>query len=65
MRKAEFISNIEVALEGFKGLKLDVVGYDNKYFMVYIKKKDKSGKKTTKNKVERPPNLTIKASKDK
>lgn len=31
-------------MEPFKNLKIDVIGRDNKYFMVFIKKKDKGTK---------------------
>ena len=34
------MEKIEDALEGFK-LKIDVLGYDNKYFMAFIKKTNK------------------------
>lgn len=33
-----------MALEGFKCLKVDVIGYDNKYFMAFIKKTSKGSK---------------------
>lgn len=29
-------------MDPFKNLKIDVIGYDNKYFLAFIKKKDKS-----------------------
>lgn len=38
MRKEEFVDKLEGVLDGFKGLKIDVIGYDNKYFMAFIKK---------------------------
>ena len=31
-------------MEPFKNLKIDVIGNDNKYFMAFIRKKDKSAK---------------------
>lgn len=31
-------------MDPFKNLKIDVIGNDNKYFMVFIKKKDKATK---------------------
>jgi hypothetical protein len=36
-----FYDKIESALDGFKALKIDVIGYDNKYFMAFIKKANK------------------------
>jgi hypothetical protein len=37
------MDKIENALDGFK-LKIDVLGYDNKYFMAFIKKSTKMSK---------------------
>jgi hypothetical protein len=37
---------LEGCVDGFKGLKIDVVGFDNKYIMGVIKKSSKSMAKT-------------------
>lgn len=44
MLKEEFYDRLEAALDGFKALKIDVLGYDNKYFMAFIKKTSKGSK---------------------
>ena len=46
MRKDEFYQILEACVDGFKGLKIDVVGFDNKYLMGVIKKSSKSMAKT-------------------
>lgn len=46
MRKEEFVDRLEQVLDGFKGLKIDVIGYDNKYFMAFIKKSSKNSSKS-------------------
>lgn len=66
MRKAEFTNCMEEALDGFKGLKLDIIPKDTKCFMLFIKKKDKTKKghsNTTRINGEKAPSLTIKPSK--
>lgn len=45
MKKMSFHSNIEEALDNFKGLKLDIIPKDNKCFTIFIKKKGEKGKK--------------------
>lgn len=60
MGKERFEDKLEHALDGFKALKVDVIGYDNKYFLAFIKKTNKVGKlkgATTKMKGEKTSNL--------
>lgn len=60
MGKERFQDKLEQALDGFKALKVDVIGYDNKYFLAFIKKTNKVGKlkgATTKMKGEKTSNL--------
>ena len=53
-----------------KSLKIDVIGYDNKYFMAFIKKKDKVSKsskeiKSNRIKGEKSNHLGFKAIEEK
>lgn len=62
MSKERFEDNLEEALDGFKALKVDVIGYDNKYFLAFIKKTTKGTKikgATTKMKGEKTTNLGV------
>lgn len=44
---------LEKVLDGTKSLKIDVIGYDNKHFMAFIKKSSKGSKqKATTNKLK-------------
>lgn len=68
MKKMEFLTNVEEALDNFKGLKLDFIPKDHKCFTLFIKKKGEKGKKgpaaTNRIKGEKIPSLTIKPLKD-
>lgn len=44
MVKEEFKSMMVKAVSGVKTIKVDVLGYDNRYFMVFIKKINRGGK---------------------
>ncbi len=44
MKKSEFVFELGNCLEEMKSLMLNVIGYDNKYFMAFIKKRDKASK---------------------
>lgn len=53
MGKESFEDRLDHALDGFKALKVDVIGYDNKYFMAFIKKTNKTNKsKAATNKIK-------------
>ncbi len=44
MSKESFLNKVENALDEFKGLKVDVIGYDNKYMMAFVKKTNRNAK---------------------